>query len=180
MLRLAEEWGYIAKVPKIRLAKEPEGRIRFLSEEEIARLPAACEVRQSKSLWLLPVVTIAVNTGMRKGEILGLEWERVNFSRGVVLLEKTKSGRRREIPMNQAAYDASHRCQASRRMGSSSGRRTEPPGATFGPPSSGCVARRGSRISGFTTSDTRMPPGWSCGAGASKRSRSSWGTASSP
>jgi integrase len=51
---------------------------------------------------LLPVVTVAVNTGMRKGEILGLTWERVDFARGVLRLEETKSGRRREIPMNQA------------------------------------------------------------------------------
>lgn len=36
LLRLAEEWGYIAKVPKIRLAREPEGRLRFLAEDEIA------------------------------------------------------------------------------------------------------------------------------------------------
>jgi integrase len=51
-------------------------------------------------------VTLAVNTGMRKGEIMGLAWERVDFSRGVLLLEQTKSGRRREIPMNRAVYDA--------------------------------------------------------------------------
>jgi hypothetical protein len=35
LLRLAEEWGYIAKVPKIRLGREPEGRLRFLAEDEI-------------------------------------------------------------------------------------------------------------------------------------------------
>ena len=40
------------------------------------------------------------------GEIMGLEWDRVDFSRGVLQLEITKNGRRREIPMNQAVYDA--------------------------------------------------------------------------
>jgi integrase len=54
---------------------------------------------------LYPVVVIALNTGMRKGEIFGLEWDRINFSRGVVQLEETKNGTRREIPMNQAVYD---------------------------------------------------------------------------
>ena len=108
LLRLAEEWGYIEKVPKIRLAREPEGRLRFLEEDEIARLLEACQVkgRRERSPYLLPVVTLALNTGMRKGEILGLEWERVDFSRGVILLEQTKSGRRREIPMNRAVDDA--------------------------------------------------------------------------
>ncbi len=106
LLRLAEEWGYIAKVPKIRLAREPEGRLRFLAEDEIPRLLAACEAKAPKSPYLLPIVTVALHTGMRKGEILGLTWERVEFARSVVRLEQTKSGRRREIPMNQAVYDA--------------------------------------------------------------------------
>src|SRR5262249_46754854 len=43
LLALAEEWGYIKKVPRIRLEKEPEGRLRFLSEPEISRLLAACQ-----------------------------------------------------------------------------------------------------------------------------------------
>src|SRR5213593_5096621 len=43
---------------------------------------------------------------MRKGEILGLTWEHVDFARGVLLLEQTKNGRGREVPMNRAVYDA--------------------------------------------------------------------------
>jgi integrase len=104
MLRLAEEWGYIVRVPRIRLAREPEGRLRFLAEAEIVRLLDACQ--GSKSRYLTSIATVALNTGMRKGEILGLTWARVDFARGVLLLERTKSGRRREIPMNQAAYGA--------------------------------------------------------------------------
>ena len=106
MLRLAEEWGYIARVPKIRLSKEPEGRLRFLSLDEIERLLVACEDRRRKSPYLLPIVTLALHTGMRKGEIRRLTWQHVDFARGVLLLEQTKSGRRREVPMNRAVYDA--------------------------------------------------------------------------
>ena len=106
LLRLAEEWGHIGKVPKIRLAREPEGRLRFLTEDEILRLLAACAAKATKSPYLLPIVILALHTGMRKGEILGLAWERVDFARGIMRLEQTKSGRRREIPMNQAVYDA--------------------------------------------------------------------------
>jgi len=58
-----------------------------------------------RSPYLYPVVVIALNTGMRLGEILGLEWDRVDFSRGVLQLERTRNGTRREIPMNQAVYD---------------------------------------------------------------------------
>ena len=104
LLRLAEEWGYIQKVPKIRLAKESEGRLRFLSEEEAKRLLTAC--KDSRNPHLKTIVTMALHTGMRRGEIMGLTWDRADFARGVLLLDKTKSGRRREVPMNRAVYDA--------------------------------------------------------------------------
>jgi integrase len=104
LLRLAEEWGYIVKAPRIRMAREPEGRLRWLSAEEATRLLAACQ--GSRSPYLHSVVVIALNTGARKAEILGLVWERVDFARGVLLLDKTKSGWRREVPMNRRVYDA--------------------------------------------------------------------------
>jgi integrase len=104
LLRLAEEWGYIEKVPRIRMAPEPEGRLRFLADDELVRLLAACAARAGKSPVLLPMVTVAVNTGMRRGEVWGLTWERVDFARGVLRLEQTKSGKRREIPINEAVY----------------------------------------------------------------------------
>jgi len=48
-------------------------------------------------------VELALFTGMRRGELLELIWERVDRARGVVLLEVTKSGRRREVPLNSRA-----------------------------------------------------------------------------
>jgi integrase len=50
-------------------------------------------------------VTIALETGLRRAEILGLTWDRVDLSRGVIRLEITKSGKRREVPMRQVVYD---------------------------------------------------------------------------
>ena len=41
---------------------------------------------------------------MRKGELFGLTWDRVDLSRGVIQLEITKSEKRREIPMRVAVY----------------------------------------------------------------------------
>jgi integrase len=105
LLRLAhEEWEVIENVPRIRLEKEPQGRLRWLTEAEIARLLDAAAKSRNKEL--RPAAILALNTGLRLGELLGLSWERVDLSRGVIRLELTKSGRRREVPMNDASYRA--------------------------------------------------------------------------
>ena len=99
LLRLAhEEWEVLPSVPKIRLEREAEGRLRWLSQEEIAALLAACQ--KSKNPELYAAVVIAINTGLRRAELLELTWDRVDRSRGVIRLELTKSGRRREVPLN--------------------------------------------------------------------------------
>jgi len=51
------------------------------------------------------LVVMALETGLRRGELLGLTWDRVDLSRCIVRLEFTKSGRRREVPMRQVVYD---------------------------------------------------------------------------
>ena len=105
LLQLAyEEWGVLSAVPKVKLLREPQGRIRWLEPDEEARLLAACA--KSKSPELAAIVTVALETGMRRGELLGLTWSQVDMSRGVLRLEITKSGKRREVPMRQAVYDA--------------------------------------------------------------------------
>ncbi|SPQ01566.1 Site specific recombinase (fragment) [Candidatus Sulfobium mesophilum] len=46
------------------------------------------------------IVTFALNTGCRKGEILNLRRHNVDLKHGFILLDKTKNGDRREIPIN--------------------------------------------------------------------------------
>jgi integrase len=53
----------------------------------------------------MPIVIAALNTGMRKGEALGLTWEQVDLKHGFILLDVTKSGERREIPINETLRD---------------------------------------------------------------------------
>jgi integrase len=102
LLRLAhEEWELLDEVPRIRLERESEGRLRWLTPEEASRLLDAC--RDSRNADLADLVEFALFTGMRRGEVLGLTWERVDRARGVVLLDVTKSGRRREVPLNSRA-----------------------------------------------------------------------------
>jgi integrase len=71
------------------------------AEEE--RLLAACLRHGGEAL--RDIMLVAIETGMRQGEILGMTWERIDLSRGVIRFELTKSGRRREVPMRQALYD---------------------------------------------------------------------------
>ena len=61
--------------------------------------------RASRNPQLAGIVTVALETGLRRGDLLGLTWDRVDVSRGVLRLEVTKSGKRREGPMRQAVYD---------------------------------------------------------------------------
>jgi len=49
---------------------------------------------------------IAINTDLRRAELLGLTWESVDLSRCVLRLEITKSGKRRELPLNDDSYRA--------------------------------------------------------------------------
>ena len=73
---------------------ENNRRLRYLSKEECDRLVKACAPH------LRPVVITALNTGMRRGEILGLTWDRVDLQNSLILLDITKNGERREIPIN--------------------------------------------------------------------------------
>ena len=47
-----------------------------------------------------PLLTLAIHTGMRKGELLGLKWQDVNFLSGTIWIREAKSGAGRSVPMN--------------------------------------------------------------------------------
>ena len=132
LLRLArDEWEALPQVPRIRFEKEPQGRIRWLESDEEHRLLAACETSTQPNLH--KIVTVALETGMRKGEVMGLTWERVDFSRAVIRLEQTKSDKRREVPMRQAVYDtlAPLRALAAAALEGEADQRTGPRGRVW-------------------------------------------------
>jgi integrase len=110
MLRLAHrKWNYLDRVPEIEMPKAPRGRTRYLSEDEIKRLLAACA--RSKNTHLPAIVTLAINTGMRKNEILRLDWARIDLDKDLgfnarITLYDTKNGEARGVPLNKAAIAA--------------------------------------------------------------------------
>ena len=46
-------------------------------------------------------MTVAIGTGMRKGDLLNLRWERVDFQRGVIYVPNSKTGKSYSVPMNE-------------------------------------------------------------------------------
>lgn len=72
---------------------ESRGRVRYLSDDERARLLAAC--RESAWPRLYVFVLMALTTGARRGELLALRWRDVDFERGEAELHDTKNGDRR-------------------------------------------------------------------------------------
>jgi len=96
ILKKAVEWGKLKsnQAKDVKLLKVQNARLRFLAGEEIQKLIDACAPH------LKPIVIVALNTGMRRGEIFNLRWDQVNFQAGVIHIEKSKNGHRREIPMN--------------------------------------------------------------------------------
>ena len=100
-----KEWQWIEDNPVRRVTKpkEPRGRVRLLSDDERGRLLTAC--KNSSSPWLYPVVVLALSTGMRAQEIMQLTWDRVDLKQGRMLLELTKNGERRAVPLAGHALD---------------------------------------------------------------------------
>jgi integrase len=104
LLNKAVEWEILAVSPirKMPFMKEPPARVRYLLILELLALLAQCSAR------IKPVVIVAVHTGMRKGEILGLEWRDIDFDQGIIHVERsfhrgridtTKGNSRRDIPL---------------------------------------------------------------------------------
>jgi integrase len=90
---MVEEYA-LKKVRQVKLLEENNRRLRYLSKEECKALINDCNSH------LKPIVITAINTGMRKGEILSLKWDNVDLKHGFILLDRTKNGERREIPIN--------------------------------------------------------------------------------
>jgi integrase len=93
------EWDMLGenvykKVVRVKPLKMNNKRLRYLSVGETQVLLNSC------SEHLRPIVIMALNAGMRRGEILNLKWDNVDLKHGFILLDITKNDERREIPIN--------------------------------------------------------------------------------
>jgi integrase len=101
----AAEWRLIADNPfrGVRNLGVPKRDERVLSGDEEIKLLACCD--QVRSRLLRPLILLALNTGMRRGELLALEWSRVNFAQRTIRIINAKSATgNRVIPMNATVH----------------------------------------------------------------------------
>jgi integrase len=98
----AVEWEKTETNParKIKKFRENGGKERIISSDEMRRLIEAA------SPAIRPVLVIALNTGMRRNEILSLRWKDVDLIRGYIFIGDSKSGRSRKVPINGQVFEA--------------------------------------------------------------------------
>ena len=120
-LNRAIEWDFLDShnLNLVKLIRVDNTRIRYLSEEEERSLLAALDARDLRLMserravnhdgyadYLTPLVMLAMQTGMRKGELLSLQWQHITLSKRYLTIrsENAKSKKSRTIPLNQTAF----------------------------------------------------------------------------
>jgi site-specific recombinase XerD len=81
-------------VRAVKLFKENNQRIRYLTAEEEVRL----RKKIGETNWVL--VALAVHTGLRESEQFRLKWEHIDFRSGIITVPRSKHGEKRHVPMN--------------------------------------------------------------------------------
>ena len=98
------EWGLMLSsnpVDRVKMPPSSPSRNRRLEVGEFERLEEASKLTKNPHIW--PVIVFAIETGMRRGEILGLQWEHVDLDRRIAYLPLTKNGTSREVPLSTKA-----------------------------------------------------------------------------
>jgi integrase len=91
LIRARDHWEWIDRVPKIMLFKEPEGRERYLTLEQVSVLLKELPEHQRDT------VLFALLTGLRQANVLGLEWDCVNLDKSHAWVSASKSKNRKAI-----------------------------------------------------------------------------------
>ena len=108
MLKMAIRWRYVDTnvVSGVSKLKIPEGNSRFLRQEEIQRL-----LQSAEDSYIRPLITTAIHTGMRKAELLNLQWSDIDFDQRTVTIQAkgdwhTKNYKSRIIQLTPALHKA--------------------------------------------------------------------------
>lgn len=99
-----QEWGIPIKsnpLAKLRIGTKESKRERRLRANELAKLVHAA--RKTRNPLILPIVLFALETAMRRGEILSMRWHHIDLDRRSVVIPETKNGYPRTIPLTSKA-----------------------------------------------------------------------------
>ena len=99
------EWGIHINNPVALVAKpkSTQGRTRIMDTTETNALFEALRPVGRKSIWMLPLVRLALETAMRRSELLGLRWDHIDLERRTIFLQLTKNGTSRTVPLSTHA-----------------------------------------------------------------------------
>lgn len=100
------EWGIYLKanpVEQIRLPRPPKPRERRVTSDEYESL--LFHAKSSRSRFMYPLIILAVETGMRLGELLKLKWNDFDEEACLLTLKDTKNGESRVVPVSMTAFD---------------------------------------------------------------------------
>ena len=98
------EWGLMLSanpVDKVKMPPSPPSRKRRLEDGEFSRLKKASSETRNPHIW--PIIVFAIETGMRRSEILALTWDNIDLEKRVAFLLLTKNGSSREVPLSNKA-----------------------------------------------------------------------------
>ena len=103
--RACHEWEWTDRVPKFKLFKEAEGRVRSLTLAEFDRL------RRELPEHLADMAVFSVATGLRQGNVKGLEWQYVDLARKHAWIpgSRHKNGKPHSVPLNEMALSVLHK-----------------------------------------------------------------------
>lgn len=99
---LRDEEGYDdIKIPSIKMPQIPKGRARRLKPLEFEKLLKALSNTDEVAM----IVKLAIETGMRRSEIINMDWADINFTNNTLHIPTTKTNSPRTIPLTVAARE---------------------------------------------------------------------------
>ena len=116
-LKVACDWEYLPKMPKIRMVREPEKLVRYVTPDDFAKIyregcPLAClpdspNLGYRPELWWKALLALAYMTGWRISELLALRWEDVDHCAGTIITRHgdNKGKRDERVPVHPVVVE---------------------------------------------------------------------------
>ena len=99
LIKAEKDWGWLDRAPHVKLFKEEKSRVRWLTHEQARTL------LEELPPHLKALATLALSTGQRQANVLGLRWEQVDLINKSITLhgDQTKNGKPLGVPLNESA-----------------------------------------------------------------------------